>query len=75
MTPVGRTWTVDRKVRALKGKSRILVGTARHLTGDQAARQRVVALAAKKDVNELSLSSGRTFSDGQEVLVKFIVWR
>jgi hypothetical protein len=70
MVPISRT-------RLPKGKSRIVFGKTKWLnTGNVAAKNwELRAMGTTKGADELIASPGRTFSDGQEYLIKFVVWK
>lgn len=63
------------KIRVPKGKSRIVIGKAKWLCTSSERNWELRAMGAKKGADELIQTVGRRFSDGEEHLVKFIVWK
>lgn len=70
MAPIKRT-------RLPKGKSRIVFGKTKWLNigYTMAKNWELRAMAVNKGADELIASPGRKFSDGGEVLIKFVRWQ
>lgn len=68
------------KTQLPNGTSRIVIGKTKHLaTADKNAYasdvSEIKSLARKHHADEFIIHGGRRWSDGEEVLVKFVVWR
>jgi len=69
------TTTHDMNAKIQKGETRIVIGKTKVLNTDLDSTGEVLALEAKYHVDEIIAHSGRQWSDGGELLIKFVIWK